>query len=444
MKLHPDDPRLTAWLLGELRPEEAAAVATVVAGDPALRLAVRELQDVQQLLTGTLSPGSQTLLPDQHTNILMAARSAHEQGEIIAFKPQRKPLKTYWMPLAAAAILMLAMLVFTLMPNNGKPGANNPPASRPDDIPLEVALLPAPGPPDSNSSEKSPGVHPPKSSKLMKLEKANTTAYNQKGDLFLRKVAQRLTESPVPLEKDLPQLRPRGHVLALDQPCLDLPVYAGVSSYIWITRTIREDHKRPPANAVRLEEILNRFALRPTGPAAVAQGVTISTETTTCPWKPSSTLLLVSFRGANDADCNVSAHFKANPDNIRKYRLLGFSPMSDLDPTPLPTRLSAKAITSLVIELEPSTPAEDLGCIEWTVNGKPAPALVLTRKSDAEPSDDARFATLVCTYAQWLADQPAGVIDAEMLAALARENASNTLPEDRADFLILIDQSINL
>jgi len=443
MKLHPDDPRLTSWLMGELRPDEAAAIKLAVAADPSLRVAVQELEEVLQLLSDTLPLTPQTLAQEQHSKIMEAARLADSSDRIILLKPQRKPLKSYLLPLAAAAVVMLALLVFSFLPKDEKHTVSSAIPNKIEELPMEVALLPAPGPPDANVSE-TPNVRPAASSKLMKLEAANTTAYNQKGEAFLRKVAERLAESPVPMEKDLPQLRPRGQILALDQPSLDLPVYAGVSSYIWITRTIREDHKRPPANAVRLEEILNRFSLRPSGPAAVAQGVTISTETTTCPWKPSSTLLLVSFRGSSIADSNVSARFKANPENVRKYRLLGFSPVSDLEPSPLPTRLSSKAITSLVIELEPSTTAEDLGTIEWSVNGQPAPALALTRKSDAEPSDDARFATLVCTYAQWLADQPAGVIDAEMLAALARENTSETLPADRADFMVLINQSLHL
>jgi len=443
MKLLPDDPRLSSWLMGELRPDEAAAVKQAVAADPSLRAAVQELEEVLHLLKDTLPLSPQSLSPEQHAKILESARLADSTDRIIPLKPQRKPLKPYFLPLAAAAVVTLGFLVISLLPKNGKQNISNATSSRNDELSLEVALLPAPGPPDSNTRE-TPNIHPAASSKLLKLETANTTAYNQKGEAFLRKVAERLSESPVPMEKDLPQLRPRSQILAMDQPSLALPVYAGVSSYIWITRTIREDHKRPTTNAVRLEEILNRFSLRPAGPAAVAQGVTISTETTTCPWKPSSTLLLVSFRGSNNADSNVSARFKANPENVRKYRLLGFSPVSNLEPGPLPTRLSAKAITSLVIEVEPSSTAEDLGTIEWSVNGQLAPTLALTRKSDAEPSDDARFATLVCTYAQWLADQPAGVIDAEMLAALARENASKTLAEDRADFMILIDQSLHL
>ncbi len=266
----------------------------------------------------------------------------------------------------------------------------------------------------------------------------------ENGDLFLRKVAERLSSSPLPQEAELPPLRPRGSVSASETPDLPLPVHAGRASLGWITRAILQERKRPPAAAVRPEEILNHFALRPAGAAAISQGVALSTESASCPWKPSATLLLVSFRGASGSASDVTATFKADPANVRAYRLLGFAPVTGLELSPLPTRLPAKTITSLVIEIEPSTAAGDLGSIEWSVNGKSAAPITLTRHDDADPSDDARFAALVCTYAQWLAREPSGMIDAYLLAALARETAAKDLPADRLDFLNLIDRSLDL
>ena len=97
-----------------------------------------------------------------------------------------------------------------------------------------------------------------------------------------------------------------------------------------------------------------------------------------------------------------------------------------------------------MLEVEPSTPSGNPGTIEWSVNGKPAATVQLTRHGEAEPSDDARFASLVCTYALWLTGEAAGLIDTDLLAALARENAADTLPADRMDFLNLIDRSLGL
>jgi hypothetical protein len=445
MKLQPDDPRLSAYLLGELPADEAAAVERAVAADPALGLAMRELESVQRLLTNTLSPGAATLLPMQRENILRAARHADESGKIVLLSSRRSLVKTLLIPLAAAAMITLAVFILLQLPGGRDLNASNPSKDSvpPGTLPLEVALLPAPGPPDA-SNPGTTEARPTASSNLSKAAAARSDALQENGDLFLRKVAERLAQIPPPTEKELPPLVHRGSVIAAEQASLPLPVHTGRSSLAWITRSIREDHKRPPANAVRLEEVLNQFTLRPAGAAAIAQGVTLSTETVVCPWKPSATLLLVSFRGANDANCDVTATFQASPTAVQRFRLLGFSPVPGLPPGPLPTRLPAKTITSLVIEIEPSTPAGDLGTIEWSVNGQQAAPVLIARQGDAEPSDDIRFAALVCTYAQWLVGQPSGLIDADLLAALARENATESLAADRIDFLNLIDQSLNL
>ncbi|RYD32350.1 MAG: hypothetical protein EOP87_13005, partial [Verrucomicrobiaceae bacterium] len=249
----------------------------------------------------------------------------------------------------------------------------------------------------------------------------------------------------VPAEDELPALSRRGSVAAAASPQLALPIRAGNASMIWVTESIRREHKKPPANAIRLEEILNHYPLRPAGAASIAQGVTLSTETLPCPWKPSASLLIIAFRGANDGDRQIQANFKADPSTVARYRLLGYSPVAGIPDGSLPTLLPAKSLTLVAIEIEPNGSATDFGTVEWSVNEKPAPAIALSRKPDAEPSDDARFASLLCTYAQWLAgDNQAGMIDSDVVAALAREMASDNLPPDRYDFLNLIDQSLNL
>jgi hypothetical protein len=222
-------------------------------------------------------------------------------------------------------------------------------------------------------------------------------------------------------------------------------VQAGSASLGWVAHSVRTDHKLPPANAVRVEEILNHFPLRPAGAAAVSQGVTLSTETLPCPWKPSASLLIVAFRGAMDSAKEIQATFKADPASVAKYRLLGYSPIDGAPETgSLPTHLPAKALTLVAIEVEPINGATSFGTIEWTVDTQPAAPVALSRKPDAEPSDDARFASLLCTYAQWLAGDQKQIIDGEIVAALAREVASDNLPPDRFDLLNLIDQSLNL
>lgn len=442
--LQPEDPRLTAFLLGELPADEAAAIERAVAADPALALSIKELESVQRLLSNSLAPDTARLLPRQREAILRAARHADEGGKIVPLPSQRRSAKSILIPLAAAAMITLAVFLVLRLPSGPPPTAKNtpPPKESPAVLPLEVALLPAPGPEDHGSSPSD--ARPTAASDLEKSATTQSTALRENPDSFLRNVAERLAASPLPDEKLLPRLQPRSPVIATDHPMLPLPVHVGNASLGWISRSVRDAHKRPPTAAVRLEEMLNHFALRPAGATAIAQGVTLSTEIMSCPWKPSSSLLLVSFRGHKETARDLKANFCANPSAIRRYRLLGFSPVVGISASPLPAQLPAQGVTTLVVEVEPTGTSNQFGTIEWLVSGKVSPSLALVRQAESEPSDDARFAALVCTYALWLTGEAPGLIDADLVSALSRECSAEGMVADRADFLTLVEQSLNL
>jgi hypothetical protein len=443
LKLHPDDPRLTAYLLGELTADEAAEVARAAAADPAVGMALRELQGIQSLLTDTLAPAGSALLPHQRSAVVRAARQQDQAGEIVPMASRGRTWKTYAIPAAAAALVVLGTLVLVNLPGGPGPdhaGNSKDPSGWDREVPLEIALLPAPGPPDARSSQ----VTGTASSRLADQAAARDAALATTGDEFLRKVAERLKQTPVPPAGALPGLTPRGAVSAAGQPLLPLPVHAGRGSLSWITHSVRTERKAPPVNAVRLEEVLNSFQLRPTGSAAVAGGASIATETLACPWRPSAVLVLIAIRGATDGAREVAASFRADPATVGRYRLLGFAPVTGLPQGKLPARLPAHTTTTLAIEIDPATPADALGTIEWTVNAKPAAAIPVTRAAAVEPSDDARFGALLCAYAQWLARDSSQLIDASLVAGLAREISSPVLSPDRRDFITLVDESLPL
>ena len=325
----------------------------------------------------------------------------------------------------------------------------------PEPMLLPIALLPAPGPPDaslqpaaSDAAESAPDADPnltvSEPTPLAGHAAARDAALAQSPEGFFRDADVVLQQSPPPTAAALPVLTQRRAVTAAASPTLALPLLAGRASLGWIARAIRDEHQLPTPNAVRLEEILNNFTIRPAGCAAIYQGVSLTTESLPCPWKPSATLLLISIRGAADASHDVTATFHADPATVARYRLLGFALPEGLRSSPLPSLLPAKFLTSLVLEIDPSSNAAAFGSLEWSLDGQPAPAIPITHHRDAEPSDDARFAALICAFAQWLAhDQPA-LVDTEMLAALARETASATLPPDHADLLTLVDEALAL
>ena len=82
-----DDPRLTAYALGELEPAEAAEVERLLDASPGSRGAVDEIRELAGMLTGELrlerAPG---LLPEQRTTILQAAADGPRNG-VVAVDP---------------------------------------------------------------------------------------------------------------------------------------------------------------------------------------------------------------------------------------------------------------------------------------------------------------------------------------------------------------------
>ena len=412
MKLHLEDPRLTAYVLGELSVADAAAVERAVAADPALMNEVNAMRGIQNFLTEKLTlPAAQ--LPSRHRDVIRrAAREVEHAGKVNTLARLAELLKTLIIPTCAAAVLALTTYILLRMPT----GEKNTVAEK------------------QKENAPSPIKVPPPAAE---------------------------TKIPAPAPVILPSMR-QGSLAAGEFPTLDLPVQFGKSNLESISNSIRNDHQLPPHNTVRLEEILNGFPLRLNGTAAIARSATntwhpdnrdsgmsahvatLSTELIACPWKPSATLLLISLKGNAQSDSEVKLAFHVNPEYVSRYRFLGFTPGEGHSVGNLSSHFPAKSSITLALEIESSQPGGDFGSLVWSTDGKPAPSIFLIHKSDVEPSDDARFAALVCAYALWLSGEQTDGIDSDIVSALAREVATATLPTDRADFLSLIDKSLHL
>jgi von Willebrand factor len=406
MKFTPDDPRLTRYLLGELNPKEAEALEDAMVKNPELRAALMNLRDAQNFLSSHLTILENRLSPAQRQHILSTARSLPPPPEVSTMT-KKMDLRPFLLPVAAAALFVVVVsMKRPQAPSRSVPAttANAPQVTQPT---ATAAAAPAPPKPKSLSLELRSGI-------------------------------------------------------ARESPIIALPVQVGNASFDLVSQSIRQARVLPPMSAVRLEEMLNHYTYRLHGVTAIARSAstswhpdqrvstvppltaTLSSELIACPWKPSSTLLILSLKGNAKSSVEVKLNYVANPATVSSYHLLGFDPIIDQAATPPTSRLSPDSENTLVLEIESNTAGTELGLIEWSTDGKTAPTLSLTRKADAEPSDDARFAALVCTYSRWLAGQHTAFIDAELVAALAREVDATGLSSDREDFLSLVDQTLNL
>ncbi len=414
MKILPEDPRLTAYVLGELGPEEAAAVKQAVASAPPLQTEVEGIRQARDFLTEHLTPSQEKLLHTQRETIRQSANTR----KILPISSLQERLQPWIIPASAAAVLAVATTILIVTPGEQKPSVAKM-TPTPTLTPTAKVITP-----------------PTQIAPIVRPESAVTT----------------------------PFLSHRGSITAAEFPSLDLPTQVVQPSLAIISKSIRTDGRLPVKESIHLEEILNSFTFRLNGTAAIARSgthhwhpddrdsgmsahlATLSTEMIACPWKPSSTLLFISLRGGTQdgKGAEVKVAYHANPENVFRYHLLGFT---ETDSTPAgksAAPLPSNSMVTLAIEIEPSKPGTELGSLVWSADGSAAPEIHLIHPSDAAPSDDARLAALVCTYSQWLSGEQIGIIDADLVSALAREITSSTLSQERSNFLQLIEKSLRL
>lgn len=438
MNLTPDDPRLSAYLLGELSAEDAAEVAREIEQSPELRESVFQLEEAQRWLVAGAKLDTQSLHPEQRQRVLRRNR------QITWFHRFRKQA----VPVGIGAAALIALTTYWAF----RSGRSSEPAvamKSPTQLAVPaVTTLPYPGPKGFPSDEKliarADQAEPQVASRAaapLSLEKASAAGETPKAaDAEITAVAE--PEEPLP---SFPQLVPLPFTTPQSDPSMALPLSAGNASLQWIEECVRKRRVLPPADAVRVEELIHAFGIRAQGETAILEGVSLSVETLRSPWKPSGVLAVISWRGAAKGARNVSGSFHPDRTTVSRYRLLGFSKLGAAEPRSdrAAEILAEGEVTTLVLEIEPSA-SGNLGVLRWQMNGRSAPELVLPMPDENEPSEDAKFAALVSAFALWLGPQAAEGVDAAMVAALARENAVQGLAADRFDFLILIDQALGL
>lgn len=371
MKPHEEDPRLTAYALGELPPEESAVIKRALAADPALRKAFAETEEFGHDLLDALSGEKERLLPRQRESIRRAAREAARQGEVINLSSHRTARRTWMAPLAAAAVIIGGIFLITLFPKPTGGGGAKPVTANADPV-------------KGGGLEGSP-------------EQRNV---------------------------------------------IRLPLKASGKSLSHITDAIRGQNRLPSKEEVRIPEMLNAFPLKVNGSAALWKGCKLGAEILPSPWKPSGSLVVVEIQGAKDGARQLSVEFRAEEGAVIAHRLIGYQSVKSDGKADSVSKMEANSRMLIVIEVE----SRDLrlGSLHWAVGGKDAPTIPLVRDPEKEPSDDARFASLVCAFGLWLRGEGGGLIDNALVLGLAREVAGSGLVADRYDLLNLIDEAIKL
>lgn len=388
MKTKLDDPQWTAWLMGELGPQEAAEMERAVAADPALQMAAREQQEFMRQLTTLMGGEAQSLEARQRDAIMRSARNQDvavlAPTNIVAL-PQ-KPFRGWaWVSMAGAAALVLGLLLTQQAGNGRKGGIAQTSVTR------EIALLPSEAG-DFPVAEGDESLTAVGGSSAAQLSHEKSAIVQNNPALYLTEVAKRIANDPLPKAAELPEVRERGFLSAEKYPRAALPIMAGTASWSWVKRSIVEEKQLPSSRMIRVEEMLNQFPLAIEA-NAVLSGVSFHVEAASAAERDGRHLVaLTMFNHQSDA-VSIEAHWL--PTAGSRYRLLGFGGENSQGKNF--TRLPAGMATTIMLEVEASDLT--LGRIDLKVGEE---TMQIEAKETSQPSDSWEFLRTMVSFAEWL------------------------------------------
>jgi len=291
--LTPEDPRLTAWVLGELPADEAATVAAAVAADPELAAAVTDLRalkaDLGSAFAGELATAATT------ATVATAAAAAKAAGA------QAAPATAWpWVMPLAASFLLVGLIGSALWWQGGL-------GTR---VTEDVTWLPAVGTSAPTATvepaakvEPAPAIEP-----AAAIESANESygeartrqSFLRWGDR--RTFAESARQSPplAPAEwagQDVydPTLTDGFRPTAVER-FTTIGLDADTASWNVVRRALRQGQV-VPRNAVRVEELVNAFPTSDPGPAADSpHPVAVTVGAMPSPWAPERVLVRVAVK----------------------------------------------------------------------------------------------------------------------------------------------------
>ncbi|MEK7952462.1 hypothetical protein [Luteolibacter soli] len=381
MNLHPDDPRLSAWVLGELPADEAEEVSRAVAADPALQAAADELRGVSDFLNGTFS--APALRPEQREAVRRAGRTT-----VVQFPVRKKAARPWPALFAAAAAIAFGVFVFS-RPDKG---TDSEVVQRPQLAPATPPTVRPHAPGSGDGTTNSRHVHG--------TDGGPDSALADFSNVKLPEAAK------------MPAITPGQGATGLE-----LPLVVGRSSYGWVRGWIEEKNQLPPKEVVRIEELANAFPLPPEEETRSFGGLRVACVSMASLWSGPGRLVGVQIANESDKALRVSWAFRPAPGSrdggVRVLASTGGN-------ASVPSTLPAGDRTLVLIEL--GSAAGEAGDLVVSADG-------LTRRIPAveTKAPGLKQAALVAAFGIWLRGE--GINDARLREILV---AAGENPDPRA------------
>jgi len=394
MKPDLDDPKLTAYALGELAEDESAAMEKAIAQSAEAQAWVAEVRAVAATMRAEFGAD---LFERKPLNImpLETTRSFWSDNR--------------WSSFAVAAVLAIAALVAAvfLSPTSRERGslARVRLPKQPADVQMEFEAEP-----------------------LAAVVEAVGTLTG-KGDRF---------------------------VAAAENPVAAFPIEVGKASYLDVQRTIAAG-ALPARGSVRLEHLINYFAYDDPEPAA-GRPFSLRAEVAGCPWRAEHRLVRIALKAQEGAGSagrrtvlarDVTAQVEFNPARVASYRLVGYDQARK---DGAPGEIHAGDAVTILYEVVPfDTPPAAVETLVVRVHYK-QPARSEAQLAEASVTDegqdflhasaDFKFAAAVAEFGMFLRNSRVGDrrrLDA--IAELANDGRGPDPDRRRAGFIELIRQT---
>jgi len=339
-KILPDDPRLTAYALGEMAPAECVEFEQALQGDPAAQKAVEEIRAAGALLTDVLEHEPEIFVPVEPVKKPNGARDPY--AKIVRFP--------YWMVSSLAAACFALAFIYWQRNQLPEPVAKRyvevslPPVAVAADeakakreiAPAVIAIdptpvdIPAAMPPPAQSLRAQSSAPAPMAiggiagkDEVVKLDSFAVGGSARDAGVSAKAIAHGRTERraapetgasrlkkvqvsqnmavAAPAQNESYALRQDNAFQTVEQnPLSTFSADVDTASYANVRRYLQQGH-RPPVDAVRVEELVNYFPYAYAGPqasgGAAAAPFTAHLEVASAPWAPANRLVRIGLKG---------------------------------------------------------------------------------------------------------------------------------------------------
>jgi Ca-activated chloride channel family protein len=305
-RISKDDPRVTAYALGELEGDELALVAAAVQADAELQAVVAEIRAtagaLEQALAGEPAPELPAKAP--------AKKPAKKPGRLLAF-----PQLYYVIGGAAAACFTFLVVLQEPLPKQAAPApvaslaqekqyvemSLNAPKEAEEEVEASADALSLPAPSAVALAPRASAVAAmPQKSDVRGLAKKRQAAPAVKGEWLACEPAP---VAPAFNTEDYSYQRDNDFVAVATEPLSTFSIDVDTASYANVRRFLNEG-QRPPRDAVRVEELVNYFPYRYAAPTGKDVPVAAHLEVAEAPWAPAHRLVRIGLKAREVAEAS--------------------------------------------------------------------------------------------------------------------------------------------